>query len=357
MLISSHWANQCYVCHASQRFPFVYSENLIKEWLATGKRIDQKGHIWIPKEKLVVPANRFIDSNYERLNFYSTLSILAKNISFNGGSKDDLKNLKRLINQGMREIPIFEEHWRDGLAILDASFEERMLRIKSFQASLERPFLYLHLRNGLKYEFEAQSQVEVGKVLLFFGGFSRTSKVNFSFLNQSFDGQNYRGKFLGTHHLKKPQLWKADYFIDTFGELKRLTPTDSILTSTMINMAGFLARGIYKDLDNLAGKKTIFLGRNRVIKKNKLELKMTMEFGEVLLKNNQPLLPVNYKLSEVGDDRGDRLNLSGKGKVVLSVDGLMQEMDSRVRFQLKLLKIGLINGISKDYIRLQKISR
>ena len=40
----------------------------------------------------------------------------------------------------------------------------------------------------------------------------------------------------------------------------------------------------------------------------------------------------------------------------LSPDGLMQEMNSKVRFQLKLFKIGLINGYSHDHISLNKIS-
>ena len=329
---------------------------MLKEWLSTGKQINQKGHIWIPKERLITPSFRSINSYFERANFYSLLSQLAKNISDNGGSKIDLKNLKNLMNQGIKEVPVFEQYWKEGLAMLNASPTERKLWIKSFQASLERPFLYLYLRDDFRYEFEAESQVHVGKILFFFGGFKRSSKVDFSFLSRGFDGQNYKGIFEGKHHTKQSHFWRADFYMDTLGELKRLKPVNSVITPTMINMAGFLARGTLKDLNNPTGKKTIFLGSHRGIKKNKLELKMIMELGEVFLKEGKPLLLVNYKLSEEGADRGDNFNLSGDGQVILSSDGLMQEMDSNVRFQLKLFKIGLINGFSKDHIHLKKAS-
>ena len=195
------------------------------------------------------------------------------------------------------------------------------------------------------------------KFLFFFGGFKRTNKIDFSFKVKNYDGQNYKGHFEGKHRVKKIQSWNADFYMDTFGELKRLKPVNSVLTPTMLNMASFMARGTLKDLSNLIGNKTIFIDRNRALNKNKLELKMIMKLGEVILREGSPILRVDYSLSEKGADRGDSFNLSGKGQVFLSPDGLMQEMNSKVRFQLKLIKMGLINGLSHDRVRLKSITR
>ena len=356
ILLDINWVKECYVCHSFKRFPLKNSSKIIENWLSSGKQIEQKGHIWIPKE-------RFSDSDYsainkapDRLNFYGTLSLLTNSIALDGGSKNDLKLLKKLINQGSQEVPVYAKYWSEALKMLDASPFKRKRWIKRFQTSLERPFLYLYLHNGFKYDFKAESKLDVKKVLFFFGGFKRTNKIDFSFKVHNFDGQNYRGHFEGKHYLKTIQNWTADFYMDTFGDLKRLKPNDSILTPTMLNMASFMARGTLKDLNQPTGKKIIFIDRNRALKKNKLELKMTMQLGEVIRRGSVPLLSVDYTLSEYGADRGDSFNLSGNGRVFLSPDGLMQEMNSKVRFQLKLFKIGLINGYSHDHISLNKIS-
>ena len=356
ILLDINWVKECYVCHSYKRFPLKYSSKIIEKWLSSGEQIEQKGHIWIPKERLSDADYPLIDIVSDRLNFYSTLSLLSQSISLNGGSKHDLKLLKKLVNQGSQEVPVYEKYWSEALAMLDASPSERKRWIKRFQRSLERPFLYLYLHNGLKYDFKAESKLNVKKVLFFFGGFKRTNKIDFSFKVHNFDGENYRGHFEGKHYLKTIQDWTADFYMDTFGDLKRLKPSNSILTPTMLNMASFMARGTLKDLNQPTGKKIIFIDRNRALKKNKLELKMTMHLGEVIRRGSVPLLSVDYTLSEFGVDRGDSFNLSGNGRVFLSPDGLMQEMDSKVRFQLKLFKIGLINGYSHDHISLNKIS-
>ena len=51
--------------------------------------------------------------------------------------------------------------------------------------------------------------------------------------------------FEGNHDLKEKQRWSANFYIDTFGELKRFKPTNS-MCSTMLNMASFMARGSLK---------------------------------------------------------------------------------------------------------------
>ena len=114
LLININWASECYVCHKSERFPLNNTESILKDWLSTGKQINQKGHIWIPKERLITPAFKSINSYSERVNFYGSLSKLAQHISYNGGSKTDLKNLKNLMNQGIKEVPVFEQYWKEG---------------------------------------------------------------------------------------------------------------------------------------------------------------------------------------------------------------------------------------------------
>ena len=356
ILLDFNFAKECYVCHSHKKFPLKNSSKIIKNWISSGKQIEQKGHIWIPKERFSGTDYVSTDLVHDRLNFYSSLSQITQSISFDGGSVNDLKTLKKLINQGSEEVPVYEKYWSEGLAMLEASPSRRKHWIKRFQSSLERPFLYLYLKDGLVYDFKAESNVDVKKVLFFFGGYKHINKIDFSFKVRHFDGENYEGHFKGNHYFKKNQRWGADFYMDTFGELKRFKPTNSILTPTMLNMASFMARGSLKDLSDPTGKKIIFLDRNRALKKNKLELKMTMKLGEIIPTEVGPLLTVHYTLSEMGADRGDNFNLSGKGKVFLSPDGLMQEMDSKVRFQLKLFKMGLINGTSHDRISLKKIS-
>ena len=356
ILLNFNFAKECYVCHSLKKFPLKNGSKIIKSWLSSGKQIEQKGHIWIPKERFSGIDYVSTDLVHDRLNFYSSLSQIAQRISFDGGSVNDLRTLKKLINQGSEEVPAYEKYWSEGLTMLEASPSRRKHWIKKFQSSLERPFLYLYLKDGFRYDFKAESKVDIKKVLFFFGGYKRTNKIDFSFMVRNFDGENYDGHFEGNYYFQKNQRFGADFYMDTSGELKRFKPTNSILTPTMLNMASFMARGSLKDLSDPTGKKIIFLDRNRALKKNKIELKMVMKLGEIILREVGPLLPVHYILSEVGTDRGDSFNLSGNGKVLLSPDGLMQEMDSKVRFQLKLFKMGLVNGTSHDRISLNKVS-
>ena len=119
-------------------------------------------------------------------------------------------------------------------------------------------------------------------------------------------------------------------------------------------MAGFLSRGKI-DLDSFTGKKIIYLGRHKGLRKDRINLEMKMRPGDVHLRGGIPMLQVDYDLREIDSDRGDQLNLYGSGSVFLGIDGLMNELVSKVNFQVKLFKIGLINGFSEDKISLTSV--
>lgn len=354
LFLSYYYSQQCNVCHQKQSFTDLRSQTAIKRWLNARDAIERKGHIWISATDLrkhQIP----VESNLDNMSlFYDDLTNLAGLIKVDGGSDQLVTKFTNLMNRGSQEVPAYEYFWREGRDLMQQPYYVRKRGIHNLQQALEFPFLHLYLRNKTEYKFSADSRTKVSKVLLFFGGFQRYTSVNFNFFNEGFDGKNYRGTFSSITNEQQDNRIKANYSLSTRGDLVRLAPIDSRLTATTANMAGFLSRGEI-NLKESTGKKTIYLGRQKGLKKDKLDLEMKMHLDNVVLQNEIPLLKVRYDLREIGDDRGDRLNLSGSGEVLLGIDGLMHELASKVIFQVKVLNIGLIKGLSEDNIKLTSV--
>lgn len=354
LLIKFNYSQDCRVCHKTQKFDDNLSQNVILKWSRARDITKRKGHIWITTEVLQKHLTVSATVETSQSSFYETLTKLSEAIKVDGGNHEVIRKFRKLLNDARNEVPVYNHLWDLGHQLLDKSRGARKIEIENFQKVLEFSFLHLYLRNHTEYKFEAQSRVKVSKILLFFGGFDRRSNIDFSLHNDTFSANSYRGIFKSTKLSQPRNEIVADYKINTSGDLVSLIPKNSPLSAANVNMAGFLSRGKI-DLQSFTGKKIIYLGRHKGLRKDRIKLEMKMHPGDVYLRNETPMLKVNYDLREIESDRGDRLNLYGSGSVFLSVDGLMNELVSRVNFQVKLFNMGLINGFSEDKISLTSI--
>jgi len=324
----------------------------ISKWLRANRQGAHQGHAWVTRQTLKKLAQAPVAAKPGRKSFYEKLGKLKKMLD----SKQDLQlqtRLQSLISQGRREVPVFGSVWDEGQRLLSQA-DLSVFALKNYLCMLETPFVHLYLRPERTYTYLGNSKLRVGKILFFFGGYTRTSASQVELKRMTWRTGRYMGVLKGKW--KSPQGgsqgW-GELALSNRGECIGFTPKSISYPVGLENMARLLYRVPNDEFEDPSGSKTVFLGQHPGLSRDRIQLEMRFYPQGIEIHEFEPLLKVKYQLRELEADREDSLRIYGGGWVLLSADGVARDLENNVRFELNFLGLRLLRGTAMDRIRLK----
>jgi hypothetical protein len=260
--------------------------------------------------------------------------------------------LQGLVQQGREEVPKFEKVWKIGKTLLSEELDFK--QVSNYLNLLFNPFLHLFFSKNQTIRYQAESSLDVGKVLLLFGGYHNKATTDFHFSSMDWTGRGYGGIFQSKTLSKSRAIHSTSQVqLSSKGGLEGFKLRQGIANPGVLNLAGFLQRSHAGKDFGFRDRKTIYLGKHPGLSFDQVEMDLAFQIQELRIDaNRNPVLDLLFSLKQA-PSKNRNFFCQGKGKLVLGLDGLVKELESKTHFTVRFLGIPFVKGISRDIIRMK----